>query len=71
VRPTALLVLSSRKEWSLDMLRGIEAKQIPRTEVPFEVIERLRLYSDSEIASRLKSIWGTVRQTTARETGSD
>jgi putative heme-binding domain-containing protein len=62
VRPTALEVLSRRKEWSSELLQAVASKQVPKTEVPFEVVERVKLYKDPQISAAVQKIWGATRQ---------
>ncbi len=63
VRPQAIDVLSKRPAWAVALLREVEAKKIKATDVPFEVIERIKLHKDSAIAPLVQKLWGHTRQT--------
>jgi putative membrane-bound dehydrogenase-like protein len=63
VRPTALEVLSRRPSWTIDLVQAVEAQKIPKTDIPFEVVERMKLYHDPAINVAVQKIWGTTRQT--------
>jgi putative heme-binding domain-containing protein len=63
VRPAALEMLSRRKEWSSELLQAVSKNRISKTEVPFDVVERVKLYKDPKITQAVQKIWGTTRQT--------
>jgi putative membrane-bound dehydrogenase-like protein len=63
VRPQALDVLSKRQEWSLALLRAVEAGDIPPAEVPFEITERIKLHKDPTLAQLAQRLLGKARQT--------
>jgi putative heme-binding domain-containing protein len=63
VRPQAIDVLSKRPEWSRALLQAIAANEIPRADVPFEIIERLKLHREPEITMAAQKLWGATRQT--------
>ena len=63
VRPTALEMLSRRKDWSSELLQAIANNHISKAEVPFDVVERVKLYKDPQISQAVQKIWGATRQT--------
>jgi putative membrane-bound dehydrogenase-like protein len=63
VRPTAIDVLASRKAWAIALVDAVAAKQIPRTDVPPEVIERLSLHKDAHLDEQLPKVFGRIRAT--------
>src|SRR6185503_4779372 len=63
LRTAALELLSRRKTWSIDLLNAVEQGTVARTDVPFDVVERIRRHDDSAIAARTTKLWGRTRQT--------
>ena len=63
LRTAALELLSRRKPWSIDLLSAVEQGTVARTDVPFDVVERVRRHDDSTIAARTTKLWGRTRQT--------
>jgi putative heme-binding domain-containing protein len=63
LRTTALELLSRRKTWSIDLLNAVEQGTLARTDVPFDVVERIRRHDDSAMAARTTKLWGRTRQT--------
>ena len=63
VRPRALDTLSKREPWALAMLKAVEAEKIPRTDVPFDLVERMKLHKDSDLNSLIRKLWGRTRAT--------
>ncbi|MCA9069756.1 MAG: c-type cytochrome, partial [Planctomycetaceae bacterium] len=64
-RQDALQTLSSRKVWAMSLLDAVEAKKIPSGEFTAYTARQLENLDDKDVSSRLKSLWGTVRQTPA------
>ena len=62
LRTTALELLSRRKSWSSDLVRAVEQGIIARTDVPFDVVERMRKH-DEKLDERATKLWGRTRQT--------
>jgi putative heme-binding domain-containing protein len=65
LRSAALELLSRRKAWSLELVKAVEAGTIARSDVPFDIVERVRRHEDKEIARLATKIWGRTRQTPA------
>jgi len=63
VRPTAIDVLSRRKGWSAALLAAVAAGKIARTDVPVEVIERIKLHGDASLDAQVHKLWGRTRAT--------
>jgi putative heme-binding domain-containing protein len=64
LRITALELLSRRKSWSSDLVKAVEQGTVARTEVPFDVVERVRKH-DEKLNERATKLWGRTRQTPA------
>jgi putative heme-binding domain-containing protein len=64
LRATALELLSRRKSWSSDLVKAVEQGTIARTDVPFDVVERVRKH-DETLNQRATKLWGRTRQTPA------
>ncbi len=63
VRDRALDTLTKRKEWSLALLQAVEAKKIPRTDISYELMERMKLHREPGISSIIRKQWGRTRAT--------
>jgi putative membrane-bound dehydrogenase-like protein len=65
LRTAALELLSRRKPWSLEILKAVGQGTVVRTDVPFDVVERIRRHDDPAIAQLTTKFWGRTRQTPA------
>ncbi|HMJ65754.1 MAG TPA: PVC-type heme-binding CxxCH protein, partial [Candidatus Binatia bacterium] len=65
LRAAALEVLSRRKPWSLELVKAVGSGTIARTDVPFDIIERVRRHDDKQISELATKLWGRTRQTPA------
>ncbi|MCI0353133.1 MAG: c-type cytochrome, partial [Acidobacteriales bacterium] len=65
LRTSALELLSRRKAWSLEMLKAISARTIVKSDVPFDVVERVKRHEDSAVSKLVSQIWGRTRQSPA------
>ena len=65
VRSQAIAVLSKRTEWSLALLKAVEANSLHRSEIAFESLERIKLHDDPEINQLVQKLWGNTRRTPA------
>lgn len=63
VRPTAIDVLASRKNWAVALVDAVAEKRIPASDVAVEVVERLRLHGDPHIDELLPRLFGRTRAT--------
>jgi len=59
----AVSTLASRKEFALELLRAVDEKRIPRTDVSAYVARQLASLEDPKVTERLKQVWGEVRPT--------
>jgi putative heme-binding domain-containing protein len=64
LRTTALELLSRRRSWSGDLVKAVEQGTVARTDVPFDVVERVRKH-DEKLNERATKLWGRTRQTPA------
>lgn len=65
LRAGVLELLSRRKAWSVELLSAVEHGTIARSDVPFDVVERVRRHDDNALAQRATKLWGRTRQTPA------
>lgn len=56
-------VLASRKEWSKDLLKALDAKTIDRTLVTDNTITRIQTFNDRELNQLIEKAWGRTRPT--------
>jgi putative heme-binding domain-containing protein len=65
IRTAVLALLSSRAQWSRELLRSIEAGRIPAAETPPEIVDRMRGHQVPEIAGSLDGLFPPVAPGTA------
>ncbi len=63
VRPRALDTLTKRSDWSLALLKAIDAGKIARTDVDYELMERMKLHKEADISRLIRKHWGRTRAT--------
>jgi putative membrane-bound dehydrogenase-like protein len=63
VRAHVLSLLSKRQDWAITLMQAVEVGRIKPQEFSFEVIERLKLYKEPEIARTVAKYWNNARQT--------
>jgi len=61
LQPKAIVLLTQRSEWTQAFLAAVASKQIPATVLDVTQLRKLQHSRDPEIASRVKTIWGTIR----------
>ena len=61
LKPRAIELLTERPAWTRPLLAAIEAKQIPASALNVNQLRRLQKSKDPEIASRVKTLFGTIR----------
>ncbi len=64
-RRLVLGTLCSRASSGLALLRTIEAKQIPSSDLTADLVRQLQLLQNQEIGDLLTSVWGSVRESDA------
>jgi len=62
LQPKAIELLTQRAAWTKSLLGAIEAKSIPTSVLNVNQIRQLVASKDSELAGRVKAIFGTVRE---------
>ncbi len=56
-KPVALGVLVSRPSWARQLLRAVAGGKVPRADIPLDVVQRLLLIPDAEVASLAEKLW--------------
>jgi len=67
IRQLVYSTLVSRKEWATQLVDAIDEQAIPVSDLGQDVIDRLRLYPDSQIASAVKRYFPEPDQLEAQE----
>lgn len=62
LRPRAIEVLTQRPEWSLVLLKAIQAKRIEKDALNLNQLKRLALFEDEILLQTLREIYGAIRQ---------
>lgn len=58
----AIATLASRKEYALELLKAVETKNVPRSDVSAYIARQLNALNDKDVTERLRLVWGEVRQ---------
>jgi putative membrane-bound dehydrogenase-like protein len=58
----AVATLAARKEYALELLKAVESKTVPRTDVSAYIARQISALNDKEVSDRLGQVWGEVRQ---------
>ncbi len=61
----ALATLCSRSNYGVALLRAIERKQIPGSDLSADLVRQLQHLKNDEIDELLDTVWGSVRETAA------
>jgi putative membrane-bound dehydrogenase-like protein len=56
-----LALLSSRPEWSLELLSQIDGGKLLKEKVPMHFVRRAQLHSDERVDGLVKKIWGDIQ----------
>jgi len=66
-RTAAMSLLASRPGWSLHLLEAVESGSIEKSAIPQDVVRKLSLYPEPQVASLWKKHWGQGRNPTTAE----
>ncbi len=66
-RAAAINVLANRASWAGSMLAGVEAKSIPKADLPTDVLDRLRAIDDPALSSQLERVYGRPKHSSSEE----
>ncbi len=58
LRETAYRTLATRKEWAIGLLREFEEWRLQADEMPVDVLQRLRTYTDEEVVRAVNATFG-------------
>lgn len=61
LKQTTLEVLSARRPWAGQLLAAIEAEKVPRSDLPLETVEAMKLHRDDDLTAQIEKIWGSTR----------
>jgi putative membrane-bound dehydrogenase-like protein len=64
-RRDALNTLAARREWARALLTAVAEGKVPRGDLSADIVRQLRNLRDPEVDSRIKTVWGSVRETSA------
>jgi putative heme-binding domain-containing protein len=67
VRAAAHALLASRPAWALAFLRAIDEGKVAARSVPLEVVQKLALHKEPQLAKLVARHWGRVRGSTPQE----
>jgi len=67
LRDTAFRTLASRPAWAIQLLTELTQWRVKREQIPYDVIQQLRSYDDTEIAKQVEAVLGSVSATATHE----
>lgn len=67
LREVAVAALASRREWSLLLLRAVDAGQVAPALLPAPILRKLLLHRDETIAELIRKHWGDIKGATTAE----
>ncbi len=67
LRPTCCRTLASRREWAVALLDEVTQWRLPPSQVPADVIQRLRTFDDSEIQEKTDAAFGPAGKIESEE----
>lgn len=62
LKRTALATLCARSNSGIELLKAIEAKQVPNTDLTADLVRQLQYLKNETIDKSLGKVWGTVRE---------
>jgi putative heme-binding domain-containing protein len=62
LKPRAVELLTQRPAWAKALLAAVADKRLPATALNVTQLRKLQQSKDPEIAGRVKTIWGTIRE---------
>ncbi|MFN3190546.1 MAG: PVC-type heme-binding CxxCH protein [Aureliella sp.] len=67
LRDTACRTLAARPKWTLDLLNEVNSWRLPASEIPPDVIQRIRSYKDPNIVAAAERAFGKAGRVTSTE----
>jgi putative heme-binding domain-containing protein len=67
LRTEVINLLSGRKSWAEDLLAAVGRKDLQRTELNDNTVERIRALRDKRLNRQIEDVWGRVREATPAE----
>lgn len=67
VQSVALTLLTSRKTWALQLLNSVEAQQIAQQAIPLDVVRKLTVHRDEQLAKLIEKHWGSLEGASTAE----
>ena len=62
-RPQVISILASRQEFAAYLIRAIEEKKIPKSDLKAYQVRQIKAFANSELNRRMTQVWGEVRDT--------
>lgn len=62
-KQSAILTLAARQSWAAELLSAVESQRVPLTDLTAYPVRLMRELGDEQIADKLNSLWGAVRDT--------
>jgi putative heme-binding domain-containing protein len=67
MRAVAQTLLLSRKGWSVQMVDAVEKGTLAKENIPPDVVRRLAVLKDEQLAAAVRRVWGEVKGATTEE----
>jgi putative heme-binding domain-containing protein len=67
VRSAAFALMASRPGWAVELLRQVDAGKIPPSAVPTDLVRKVSLHKNEEVATLVRKHWGRLGPATSQE----
>jgi putative heme-binding domain-containing protein len=67
VRSAAYALLASRRSWARDLVRAVDVGKIRPSSVPTEVVRKVNLHHDEQLAKLVRKHWGRLSPATSQK----
>jgi putative heme-binding domain-containing protein len=67
LRAVAQTLLTSRKGWRLHFVQSVEKGLVDKEKIPGDVVRRLAVAKDEQLAAAVRRVWGEVKGATTQE----
>lgn len=71
LRDTACRTLASRKSWALTLMNQVNGWRIQASDVPPDVVQRLRAFTDKQLAAAVNKAFGSPKPISSQETAAE
>jgi len=67
VQSVALTLLTSRKNWALQLIEAVDSGRIPKAAIPLDFVRKLTAHRDDKLAQLIQKHWGSLEGASTAE----